>query len=84
MQIKAAKNCGLHSSPFDTQHGNVDLVLSALICENLSSNCKNSPLIQTQMRQLSGHGSIKSLYLFICIFIQIDAAKEWRVALISV
>jgi len=46
-------------------------------------NRKNSALIQTQIKQLSGHRSTKRLCLCVHIFMQIKAAKELRVALIS-
>jgi len=34
-RLNLQTNCGLHPSQFDTRHRNVDLALSALLCENV-------------------------------------------------
>ena len=83
-RLKLQNNCGLHSSQFDTPNRNVDLVLSAMICENLSEIAKIAPWFKRKLDNFPAIVQQTFLYLCVRIFMQIKAAKQLRIALISV
>ena len=82
--LKLQKNCGLHSSQFDTRYRNVDLALSSLISENLSQIAKIPPWFKRKLGKFPPMVQQTFLCLCVRIVMQIKAAKKWRIALISV
>jgi len=50
----------------------------------IANKLRPNLVVQTQIRQISGHRSTKILYLCVRIFMQIKVAKDLRVALTSV
>ena len=71
-RIKLQKNWRLHSSQFYTRHRNVDLAYHQTTdMRKLVLNLKNSALIQTNIRQLSGHSSAK-IFIRVCSCIYAD------------